>query len=254
MNSPFADKSRLESSSASAAIQSLVRNGFDKLLPQVSNVTSSLERLDRLLRPVNSWETPSAAGSSLKIHQSQAPWTSPSYASSVLSGHKYLRYETIFGSLTVVYHSQTNHYRKRHEKKNGPNFGTQNKCYFRFQPSGWVSRYVIELSIKWLQMDGTIKPIIVTPVCYRLCTDLKVIRSLGLVVCKACITRTRETCTCHKETCPPPNPEAVRKYLDYGILCGNDSFYDRRYGTTSQRPILDVSLSVFFVVIFISGH
>ncbi|KAG0651014.1 Ureidoacrylate amidohydrolase [Hyphodiscus hymeniophilus] len=70
--------SRLESSSGSAAIQSLVRNGFDKLLPQVSDVTSSLERLDRLLRPVNSWKIPSAADSALKIHESQTPWTSPS--------------------------------------------------------------------------------------------------------------------------------------------------------------------------------
>ena len=248
MNGPSADKSRLESSSASAAIQSLVRNGFDKLLPQVSDVTSSLERLDRLLRPVNSWEIPSAADSSLKIHDSQTPWTSPSYGSSTLSRHKYLRYETIFGSIKVVYHSQTNHYRKRHEKKNGPNCRTKNKCYFCFQPSGWVSRYVIELSIKWLQSDGSIKPITVTPVCYRFCTDLKAIRSLGLAVCNACITRTRDSCTCHKEKYPPPDPEAVRRYLDYGILSGSDLVYDQLHGTAFRLPILEVSLSIFFIV------
>lgn len=248
LNGLFADKSRLESSSASAAIQSLVRDGFDRLLPQVSDVTNSLERLDRLLRPVNSWEIPSAADSSLKIHESQTPWTSPSYGSSTMSGHKYLRQETIFGSITVAYHSQINHCRKRYGKKNGPNCRTKNKCYFCFQPSGWVSRYVIELSIKWLQSDGSIKPIILTPVCYRLCTDLKVIRSLGLAVCKACITRTRDSCTCHKEKYPPPDPEAVRRYLDYGILSGSDSFYDRLHGTASRLPILDVSVSVFFIV------
>lgn len=222
----------MESSVASAATQSLVQGGFDTLLPQVSHVCNTVERLDRFLRINNSWQEPNAAVYSTTLRKSQAPWDSPP-ARSVgrLTSHwvANMSRETPFGSLRIIRTSYTNRYRKKHERKDAEGSQMENKFYFRFQPYGWVSRYVIELQIKWFQSNGSIIHIGLTPACRRMCMDVDVIRSLDMKVCRACITMTRDPCTCNEEKYPPPDPEAVRKSLEFGHLRGNDLFHCQRW-------------------------
>lgn len=133
---------------------------------------------------------------------------------------------------------QEENLRKKHERSSA-----SHKFYFRFEPGVWVSRYVVELNIDWHQSNGSIIHIGLTPVCERICTNIDIIRSLGLRECNDCLTRTGiYFCKLAGEGAEYPqlDPQEVRRYLESGELSANDSYYCE--GWLDRRSIMEVRI------------
>jgi hypothetical protein len=201
----------------------------------VSHVCTSVSRIERLLRPQTGLQKPNTnvygnlwelSGDSLKTR------TSSWYTSRI--------HRSLFGSLTVYQFCQTTYRLKGSGRKDEGYSSLENKFLFRFRPSRWVSRYMIELRVRWFQSDGSLVHIGLTPLCRKMCMDVEVVRSLGLKTCKSCITNSQDNCTCDAEEYPQPDPKAVRRFLDCGSLLGSDSLYYSKWDGTIT--ILEVSV------------